>query len=87
MRKLMGHGKDREITYQSLSWAKQTRLGENSFHLLPINIDLSSEEQRQINTTPFLPAFPGPASLLHPWLLRPAPSSAGGWGMGAAVSP
>lgn len=28
MRKLVHHGKDRETTYQLLSWAKQTQLGE-----------------------------------------------------------
>lgn len=55
MKKLMSQGKDREIAYHLLLWAKQTQTGENKCDLLPINNELDGEKQRQIKTPPAPP--------------------------------
>lgn len=44
MRKLMGHDKAKGITYQLLLQAKQTRVGDNKFNLLPIEIEVDGEK-------------------------------------------
>lgn len=38
IRKLTGQDKDRNITYQLPSWAKETQYVENSFNFLPVSI-------------------------------------------------
>lgn len=52
MKKLMSQGKDREIVYHLLLWAKQTQMGENKCDLLPIKIELDGEKQNQIKILP-----------------------------------
>jgi len=86
MEKLVGHDKDREITYDLQSWIKQTYSRENQFNLFPIEIELDGEKPRQNlkHLSPPLTFFPSPASLLHSLLhsFSAALSSAGKLGMG-----
>lgn len=44
----MGQGKNRKISWQLPSWAKQTQPGENEFNLFTIKIGLDSQKQDKL---------------------------------------
>ena len=86
--KAHGRDKGKDISYQLPSQAKQTRLDLGKISLLPSNIELDGEKQRKkLKHLPLTLFFPDSNSLLHSQLVSLlSPSSAGGWGMGPAVS-
>lgn len=81
-RKISGQDKDKQVTYQSVSWAKQTLPGKNYFNLLSVKRELDGVKQRKIKPTPSLLFFPGSTSLLHPQFLFLLPHHEWHRGMG-----
>lgn len=81
MRKLISQDKDKEFAYKLLSQAEQTNFGENWFYLLPVKIDLGSENHRH-TLKQHLPS-PLPHPQLHTLIhdsSTPCPKWQGGWG-------
>jgi len=83
---LMGQDKDRQITQQLPSWAKQTRLGE--IYFISYQSSQSKVKRNKNQSKKHLPLTPsfylGSASL--PGSLLPSPKQCRGTGSGVAVS-
>jgi len=79
IKKLIGWDKNREITYQLLSWAKQIRLVEDKFNLLLIKNRVGWWKTKTKLKPPSIepPFFPGSTSFLHFWhfYLHPTPAA------------